>query len=94
VNGGRKEGNMMWYSVGGKDWSLEGQQKEEKWKPLEVGSLRDPPECTRDLGSGRLLGIKSRHLNGDALQWGEGMFKAHLQQKVRPSSEGWWVAIP
>jgi hypothetical protein len=52
-----------------------------------------PPECTRDLGGETLSGLKGRDLRRNALKWGEGIYRAHLQQKDRASLEG-QVAIP
>ena len=43
-----------------------------------------PPGCIRTLGGERLSGLK-----GIKIQWGEGTYRAHLQQKVGMSSEGW-----
>jgi hypothetical protein len=37
----------------------------------------------------KLSGIKRKDLSGNALQWGEGTYRAYLQEKVRASSEGW-----
>jgi hypothetical protein len=50
-------------------------------QPWEVGHWGDPPECTRDLEGERLLGMKWRDLRQDALQWGEGTCRTHLQQE-------------
>ena len=33
-------------------------RKNENRQPWEIGGWGDPPECTRDLGGERLLGIK------------------------------------
>ena len=78
---------MIWYWVGGKDWSFEGQQKEYKQVTLWGRRLWDSPEFTRDLGGVKLSGLKGRDLWWNALQWGEETCRAHLQQKDRVSSE-------
>ena len=37
--------------------SLRARRKNGNRQPLEVGGWEDPPECTRDLGGERLLGL-------------------------------------
>ena len=61
----------------------------------------EPPECTRDLGSERLPRLKGRDLRLNALQWGEGTCRDHLQQKDREGikwriglSSHWPIIIP
>ena len=56
-------------------------------QPWEVESWGDPPECTRDLGDERLLGLQKRDLRWNSLHRGEGTCRAHLHQKDRASSE-------
>jgi len=51
--------------------------------------LKDPPECTRDLGRERPSGLKEKDPRQTVLQWGEWTCKAHLQKKERASSEAW-----
>ena len=85
-----KKVNMIRYYVCGEhNWSAEEKQKE--WKQATFWGRRweNPLECTRDLGGERLSGLKGRDLRWNALQWGEGTYRAHLQQKDRASSEGW-----
>jgi hypothetical protein len=58
-------------------------------QPQEVGDWEDPQEFTRNLGSETLSRLKGRDPRWNALQWGEGTCRDHLQQKDRTSSEGW-----
>lgn len=46
------------------------QKNENKW-PQEEGDWEDPLECTRDLGSERVSGLKGDPQWWKALQWGE-----------------------
>lgn len=67
-------------------------KKKKKPQDQEVGGWKDPPECTRETWEVK-DSQDSKDLRQNALYWGEGTCKAHLQQKVRASSEE-WVAIP
>ena len=42
--------------------ALRGNRKNGNRQPQEVGGWGHPPECTRDLGSERLLGLKRKDL--------------------------------
>ena len=55
----------------------------------DLGDLWDPPVCTRNLGGERLSWLKGWNLRWNALHWGEGNCRAHLQQKDRESSMLW-----
>jgi hypothetical protein len=93
---GRKRGWGGWrgehdrvLSEGKRLKSLRTSRKNGKMRLWEVGGWGDPPEYTGDVGSERLSGLKERDLRWNALQWEEGTYRAHLQQKDRASSEGW-----
>ena len=68
---GKWEGNRIWEQREEHDWLLCGgkglkslmvTQKNVKMQPHEVGGLRDPSECTRDMGGERISGFKKRNL--------------------------------
>ena len=55
----RDGGNMIRYLVGG--IVLRSSKKNENRQLWEVGGGQDIQECTRDLGGGRLSGLKERN---------------------------------
>jgi hypothetical protein len=55
---------------------------------MKPGGWRNPPESTRDLGSGGLSGINGGDLSQNAHQLGEGIQGVHHQQIDRASSGG------
>jgi hypothetical protein len=67
--------------LGRKGDSPEDQQKERNQANSGGRRWWNPLECTRDLGGERLSGLKGRDLRWNALQWGEGTCRAHLQYK-------------
>jgi hypothetical protein len=83
---GGGEGNLIWYCVRENDWSPEVQQKEWKQPSSVVRRLgghsrmhqrpgRWETQTQRDSNSG----LKGRDLWWNALQYGEGTYRAHLQ---------------
>jgi hypothetical protein len=76
---GRGKCNIIRYWGGERNCSTEGQEKEWKWASSEYRRWDSHLECTRDLGGERLSGLKGRHLRWNALQWGEGTCRVHLQ---------------
>jgi hypothetical protein len=60
---GDQRGEHDWVLGGGKGLkSLRASRKNGNMQPWEVGGWGDPPECTRDMGSDRLSGLKGKHL--------------------------------
>jgi hypothetical protein len=80
-----------WSGVGWGKWTeaLRGRWKNGNRQLWVIGVWGDPLECTRDQICETLAGLKERDLRWNALQWGEGICRAYLQQKDRASSEGW-----
>jgi len=86
------EERAMWSGIGEgrKSETLKASRKNGNRWPQEEGGWEDGLECARDLGSERpseLKGGADPELN--ALQWEEGTYCTHLQQKDRALSEGW-----
>jgi hypothetical protein len=92
--------DLGWGEEGEPDLVLDEGKQLKIWGPAEemetgnfgnrqipgIGGWGDPPECTRDLESKRLLRLKGKDLRWNAWQNGEGTYKAHLQLKDRLSN--------
>jgi hypothetical protein len=54
---------MIWYWVLEMTEALRVSRKNENRQPQEIGGWGNPPECTRELESERLSGLKGRDLS-------------------------------
>jgi len=89
VNSGRGErGTWSGIGWGKRTEALRVSRKNENRQPWELGGRENPPECARDQGRGRLRTQRGNPRWND-LQWEEGAYRGHIQQKDRASSEGW-----
>jgi hypothetical protein len=60
---GRDGGTSSCIGRGKRTKALRASRKNGNRQPQEIEGCGDPPECTKDLGGKRLLGIKGRHLS-------------------------------